>query len=111
MKPLITLLTTIVIGGCVSSQPAESCGGSLQCLFDQEANAIAKVCASDLFLYPSGKRKQINERYGYPYSNSATYHALTRMGYRVPSPQQWCRGYAQHQLKVRVNGTLLGYAG
>ncbi len=110
MKPLIALLATIAIGGCASSQSSNPCT-SLQCLFEQEANAIAKVCASDLFLYPSAKRKEINERYGYPYSNSETYHSLTRMGYRVPSPQEWCRGYAQHQMKVRVNGTVLGYAG
>ena len=110
MKPLIALLTTLVIGGCASSPSTDPCS-SLQCLMDQEVAAIAKVCTSDLFMYPSGKQKEINERYRYPYSNSETYHSLTRLGYRVPSPQQWCRGYALHQIKVRVNGTVLGYAG
>ena len=110
MKPLTALLAILVISGCASSQPQEPCS-SLNCLFEQEAAAIAKVCASDLFLYPSSKQKEINERYGYPYSNSDTYHSLTRMGYKVPSPQQWCRGYAQHQMRVRVNGAVLGYAG
>ncbi len=110
MKSLTALLAAIAISGCASPQTSESCS-SLQCLFDKEVNAIARVCASDLFLYPSGKRKAINKRYGYPYSNAETYHSLMRMGYQVPSPQEWCRGYAQHQMKVRINGTLVGYAG
>ena len=99
MKPLVLAAALTALWGC-AAQPAPECR-SLQCELDLAASAIAKTCSSHLFLYPPGKRKLIDAAYKYPYTNHDTFVAMTQMGSRITSPQQWCKAYAAERLRVR----------
>ncbi len=100
MKPLFIVAFALTLGAC-AAKPAGECR-SLQCELDLAAADIARACSTDLFLYPKGKRSFIDREYSYPFTNYDTYSTLLKLGSRVPSPQEWCAGYAAFKMQVRM---------
>ena len=106
------LLAALVLSGCASTPtPSAVQCLSLNCMQTQAREAVAKQCRTDLFWVDNRNRafkKRVQATYGYPLKSSDNYNELLRMGFKGPSPDDWCRRFAEMNVQLLSSPTPAG---
>lgn len=107
MKSVFIAALVALTSAC-ASQPDAPCQ-TVDCELQSVVAEIAETCRSDLYHYPRFEQDYIDQKYQYPLKSYRSYLNLVNMGGRGPSPQRWCRAYAEHMAEVRYpsQGTAL----
>ena len=98
------LLGALPLGGCVAPQAHFAPCSSLHCLALAQTEELTRTCVKDLFTYEPNRRRQpaIDSRYRYPFVSWRSYSNWRRFGGDGPTPLEWCRDYAEHQVRPRA---------
>ena len=100
MKTVLVTALVILTSAC-ASKPDAPCQ-TVKCELQTIVAEIASTCRTDLYHYPRLERAYIDQKYQYPLKSYRSYQNLVNMGGRGPSPQRWCRAYAEHVAEVRL---------
>lgn len=94
---LLATLAMLWLTACASqTSPPEDCA-SLECMKARQRHALVVECVDHLVMYESydiQTREWVDGRYHYPLTSAASYWAWVRMGGIGPSPQRYCRAWA-----------------
>lgn len=95
------ILVFLALSGCTTTGNEEaslfSCH-TLACIQDSRVKQVARQCRQDLFFHERQSRftqEVINNKYRYPLTNWNSYAAWTMSGNAAPSPDEWCKDYAE----------------
>ena len=96
----VVVLACATMTGCASNTSAQATSDCLTvaCLHEQVKVDLAKRCNHELFWYKhrsTQRQAAIRAEYQYPLTSADDYFALARRGSVTPSPQTWCRAYAE----------------
>lgn len=100
LRAVAAAWTLAAYAGCASSPSTLEPCASLDCLKGKAVREVRTDCLRDLLGYEQDRERQsyINARYRYPLISSENYRSWRQTGGDGPSPQEWCRDYAEQQV-------------